>query len=75
MFDITMFDTTCIIQSISVLSKPSMNDCFDLTNIRFRTFSISACCCTVILIYGTRLIASHNFSLKISTPIVRKKQV
>ena len=63
----------CIIQLISVLSMPSMNDCSDLTNIRLRKFSISACCSTVILICGTCLIASHNFCLKISTPIVRKK--
>ena len=27
----------CIIQSISVLSKPSMNDCSDLTNITLRS--------------------------------------
>ena len=55
----------CIIQSISVLSKPSMNDCSDLTNIRLRKFSISACCSTVILLCGTCLIASHNLCLKI----------
>ena len=65
----------CIIQSISVLSKRSItiNDCSDLTNIGSRKFSISACCSTVIQICGTYLIASHNFCLKISTPIVRKK--
>ena len=33
----------CIIQSISVLSKTSINECSDLTNIRLRKFSISAC--------------------------------
>ena len=34
----------CIIQSISVLSKLSKNNCSDLTNIRLRKFSISSCC-------------------------------
>ena len=43
----------CIIQSISVSSKHLINDCSDLTNIRLRKFSISACCSTVILNYGT----------------------
>ena len=62
-----------IMQSMSVLSKPSMNDCSDLTNIRLRKFSISACCSTVILLYKTCLIASHNLCLKILTPRVRKK--
>ena len=37
-----------IIQSMSVLSKPSMYDCSDLTNIRLRKFSISACCSRAI---------------------------
>ena len=41
------------VQSVSVLSNPSLNDCSDLTNIRLRKFSISACCFTVILICGT----------------------
>ena len=40
-------------QSMSASSKPSMNDCSDLTNIRFRKFLISACCSTVILLSGT----------------------
>ena len=59
-------------QSMSVLSKPSMNDCSDLPNIRLRKFSISACCSKVILLCGTCLIISHNLDLKISTPRVRK---
>ena len=60
-------------QSMSVSSKTLMNDCSDLTNIRLHKFSISACCSTVILLCGTCLIASHNLSLKISTPRVREK--
>ena len=35
------------------ITKPSVNDCSDLTDIRLRKFSISACCCTVILLSGT----------------------
>ena len=38
--------------NVSII-KPSMNDCSDLTNIRLRKFSISACCFTVILLSGT----------------------
>ena len=62
-------------QSMSVPSKPSMNDCSDLTNIRLPKFSISACCSTVIIILlcVTYLIASHNLCFKISKSRVRKK--
>ena len=60
-----------LVRSISVLSNPSMNDCFDLINIRLPKFSISACCSTVILTCGTCSIALYNLCLKISKPVVR----
>ena len=51
-------------QSMSVSSKPSMNDCSDRTNIRLHKFSISTCCSIVILFCGTCLTPYLTYASK-----------
>ena len=50
----------CFIQSVSVLLKPSINDCSDLTKIRLRKFSISLLFYSIFNLQNSYNVGNNN---------------